>query len=185
MTIGATPAGSLPAGADLVVRSIRPDDAPALHAFHQRLSPDTVRRRFFAVHPDLTDAEARRFTAVGSGREAAQEVALVATVDELIVGVGRYVRIHMGEVAEVAFVVEDRYQGRGIATELLSLLARIAWDDGIRRFVADTFADNHAMLAVFGRTPRAVVIQTTRRDGSVVHLTMALAPPHSDLTLVG
>ncbi|GAC1340539.1 MAG: hypothetical protein NVSMB29_09600 [Candidatus Dormibacteria bacterium] len=161
----------------LVVRAIRPDEAPALQAFHHRLSPDTVRRRFFAVHPDLPDAEAHRFTTLTAGQQAA----LVATLDEEIVAVGRYVRLGTGAAAEVAFVVQDRYQGHGIATELLTLLARIGWEDGIRRFIADTFADNHAMLDVFRRTPRAVTVTTTRRDGDVVHLTMAVTPPAADL----
>lgn len=42
----------------LIVRAIRPDDAPSLQAFHHRLSPDTVRNRFFGVHPDLPASRA-------------------------------------------------------------------------------------------------------------------------------
>ncbi len=86
------------------------------------------------------------------------------------------IRLGSGD-AEVAFVVQDGYQGHGIGTELFTLLARIGWDDGVRRFVADTFADNHAMLDVFLHTPGAVTLMRTRRDGNVVHLTMAVTAP--------
>ena len=163
----------------LAVRSIRSDDAAALQSFHSRLSADTVRNRFFAAHPRLSDDEARRFTDLGPGQQA-----LVATLDHHIIGVGRYIRLVSGD-AEVAFVVQDGYQGHGIGTELFSLLARIGWDDGVRRFVADTYADNRAMLDVFMHTPGAVTVMTTRRDGSVIHLVMAVTPPGAVLTWIG
>ena len=82
----------------------------------------------------------------------------MATCDEQIVGVGRYIRLGERAAAEVAFVVLDTYQGHGIGTELFTLLARIGWDDGIRRFVADTFASNRAMLGIFTGTPAAAVV---------------------------
>jgi RimJ/RimL family protein N-acetyltransferase len=163
----------------LVVRAIRSDDATALQAFHHRLSADTVRNRFFAVHPRLSDDEARRFTDLDPGQQA-----LVATFDHRIIAVGRYIRLGSGE-AEVAFVVQDGYQGHGIGTELFTLLARIGWDDGIRCFVADTFADNGAMLDVFTHTPGAVTVVRTRRDGNVVHITMEITAPGAVLTWMG
>lgn len=152
----------------VVFRSIRPDDARGLQAFHARLSDDTIRNRFFGPHRALPAAEVHRFTSVVRGTE----VALVATVDEEIVAVGRYIRLGVDAAAEVAFVVQDGYQGHGIGTAPLTLLARIAWDDGIRRFVADTFATNRPMLDVFMYSPQAVTVMSTRRDGSVVHLVM-------------
>jgi RimJ/RimL family protein N-acetyltransferase len=173
----ADPPASVPG---LVIRAIRPDDAAALQAFHHRLSADTIRNRFFGPHPHLPDEEARRFTSLAAGQQA-----LVATFDGQIVGVGRYIRLGTGDAAEVAFVVQDGYQGHGIGSELLTLLARIGWDDGIRRFVADTFADNRAMLGVFMRTPSAATVMKTRRDGSAIHLTMAVTPPGAVLTWFG
>jgi RimJ/RimL family protein N-acetyltransferase len=159
---------------DLIFRPIRPDDASALQAFHRRLSDDTVRNRFFGPHRELTDQEARRFSSLTPG----SEVAFVATtVDDDIVAVGRYVRLGSGDAAEVAFVVEDSHQHRGIGTSLLTLLARLAWDDGIRRLVADTLTTNSAMIGIFLHTPAAVTVVTTRRSGSVVHLVMTLTQP--------
>ncbi len=174
----ADPPSSVPG---MVVRAIRSDDGSALQAFHYRLSPDPIRSRFFGAHPDLPDAEARRFTSPLAGHE----VALVALFGSEIVGVARYIRIGTGDGAEVAFVVEDRYQGHGIGTELFTLLARIGWNDGIRRFIADTLAENHTMLDVFRRTPHAVTVTEARRDGGVMHLTMSVTPPGADLTWFG
>src|ERR1700730_15781718 len=87
----------------IVIRSIRPDDATRLHAFHARLSDDTIRNRFFGAHRVLPDAEVRRFTSPVPGNDAA----LVATLDEEIVAVGRYNRFGGDDAAEVAFVVQD------------------------------------------------------------------------------
>lgn len=165
---------SCTARSDLILRAIRPDDASALQAFHRRLSADTIRNRFFGPHRELTDHEARCFSSLTPGSEAAF---VATTVDDGIVAVGRYVRIGHGDAAEVAFVVEDGYQHHGIGTSLLTLLAPLAWDDGIRRLVADTLSTNSAMLGIFLHTPAAVTVLTTRRDGSVVHLVMTLTQP--------
>jgi GNAT superfamily N-acetyltransferase len=163
----------------VVIRSIRPDDATRLRAFHARLSDDTIRNRFFGLHRFLPDAEVDRFTSPARGNE----VALVATVEEEIVAVGRYIRLS-GDAAEVAFVVQDAHQGHGIGSTLLTLLAQIAWDDGIHRFVADTFAANLAMLGVFMHTPGAVTVESTRRDGPVVHLVMGVVRAENSLALM-
>jgi GNAT superfamily N-acetyltransferase len=157
----------------VVVRSIRRADASSLRAFHRRLSADTIRNRFFGLHPELSAQEALRFTSLTSG----VETALVATIADRIVAVGRSVRLICGDAAEVAFVVEDEYEHHGIGTILLGLLARLGWADGVRRFVADTFVTNRSMLNVFMHTPSAVTVLTTRRDGSVVHIVMRITPP--------
>jgi RimJ/RimL family protein N-acetyltransferase len=163
-----------PTPSDPILRSIRPSDASALRAFHQRLSEDTVRNRYFGPHGELTDQEARRFCSLTPGSEAA---CVATNAHEDIVAVGRYIRLGAGDSAEVAFVVEDSYQRRGIGTSLLRLLARRAWDDGIRRLVADTLSTNSAMLSIFLHTPAAVTVVTTRRDGCVIHLVMTLMQP--------
>jgi RimJ/RimL family protein N-acetyltransferase len=162
-----------PASSGLTVRAIRPDDAASLKAFHLLLSNETIRNRYFSAHRELTDAEAQRLTALPVGDEAA----FVATEGDGIVAVGRFIRLGGTDAAEVAFVVADRWQHHGIGTELLWLLARRGWSDGIRRFIADTLVDNHAMLAVFMHTPAAVTVESTSRDGSVIHLVMRVSEP--------
>lgn len=132
-------------GTTVHVRPIRPDDAAQLVTFHQGLSSRSVYRRFFSVHPTLSDAEVERFTCV----DYANRLALVAEVDEKIVAVARYDRSPGNPEAEVAFVVTDAFQHHGIATMMLELLAHAAWRSGITTFVASTLAENREMLNVF------------------------------------
>jgi acetyl coenzyme A synthetase (ADP forming)-like protein len=133
-------------GGSIHIRPVQPADAPALAAFHARLSPETVRMRFFSVKPVLTPAELERFTTV----DHVARVALVAELGGQLVGVARYDRLaDEPDEAEVAFVVADEHQGRGIGTVLLAHLASAARERGITRFVAETLAENRAMLGVF------------------------------------
>lgn len=127
------------------VRPITAPDADRLRAFHARLSRETVYNRFFAYRPSLSDADVARFTQV----DHVDRVALVATLQDAIIGVVRYDRLSGTDEAEVAFVVEDPHQGRGLGAVLLEHLAAAARERGIARFVADTLPSNRAMLTVF------------------------------------
>jgi RimJ/RimL family protein N-acetyltransferase len=129
----------------LRVRPMRPDDGPALVAFHEALSPDSQYMRFFTAHPHLAPAEVDRFTHVDYDRR----LALVAELAGTLVGVGRYDRIGDTPDAEVAFVVADSYQCHGLGGALLHRLAAAAADRGIGRFVAETLPGNQRMLRVF------------------------------------
>ena len=122
------------------VRPIDPTDGPALVAFHEGLSPETV-----SAKPALDDTEVERFTHVDHDAR----VALVAELGDRLVGVARYDRTADEREAEVAFVVADEHQGRGIGTVLLEHLAAAARERGITRFVAETLPDNRRMLEVF------------------------------------
>ncbi len=129
------------------VRPIRPDDTARLQAFHLRLSSDSIMFRFFRLLPTLSDTDAQRFTHL----DYRDRMALVATEgqgeDERILGVVRYERISP-DTAEVAFVVEDRWQGHGIATALLRRLAPYARKLGVTHMLAVTMAANAKMLDV-------------------------------------
>jgi succinyl-CoA synthetase alpha subunit/GNAT superfamily N-acetyltransferase len=76
-------------------------------------------------------------------------VALVAILGDDIIGVGRYDRWPGKDEAEVAFIVDDEHQGRGISTVMLEHLSAIARARGITRFTAEVLPDNRSMLAVF------------------------------------
>ena len=149
------PGGPLPGDweADVVLndggtahlRPIRPDDADRLREFHSRLSQQTVYNRFFAYHPTLSDADVARFTTV----DHVDRVALVATLHGQIIGVVRYDRLPGADEGEVAFVVQDAHQGRGLGPVLLEHLAAAARERGVVRFTADVLPTNRAMLGVF------------------------------------
>jgi RimJ/RimL family protein N-acetyltransferase len=134
-------------GGRVHVRAIRADDTKRLSMFHRKLSPESIIFRFFHYVPELSPKEAERFTHV----DYDNRMALVATAgegdDEEILGVVRYDSIGP-ETAEVAFVVEDHWQGHGIATSLLHRLAAYARDHGFTTFVALTMGNNSRMIEV-------------------------------------
>src|SRR4051794_39176325 len=127
------------------LRPIRPDDADALIAMHARLSSKTIYMRFFAPYPTILPKDLERFTHVDYDRR----VAFVLLVDGKLVAVGRYEGVPDSDMAEVAFVVQDDQQGRGIGSVLLEHLAAAGQERGIRRFEADVLTGNRAMLGVF------------------------------------
>ena len=138
-------------GRIVTLRAIQPDDAERLQAFHRRLTPDTVIYRFFHYMPELSAEEAYWFTHLDYDQRMAFVVTSPAEGDasgEAIHAVGRYESLG-SERAEVAFVVEDAWQGSGLASTLLRRLASFARDRGLTTFVAVTMGSNIRMQNVF------------------------------------
>lgn len=134
----------------VAIRPIRDDDHDRLSESHERLSPESRYRRFFAVKPHLTKADLRYLVEI----DGCDHFALVATRPEVdgepIVGVARFIRIPENrEVAEVAIVVADDEQGRGVGTQLVARLAEQAVARGVRRFRATMLADNLPIHRLF------------------------------------
>jgi RimJ/RimL family protein N-acetyltransferase len=157
-----------PAPVAVEIRAMQADDAAALVRFHASLSPHTTYLRFFSIHPELTPQEVERFPHV----DHREREALVAVADGSIVGVGRFDRIPGSPDAEVAFVVADSWQGRGVGTVLFRSLLLRARQLGVERFTADTLAHNRRMLNLFHRCGLPV---TSRFDGDVVRVVIDLA----------
>ena len=126
------------------VRPICPADADGIRRFHAGQSAESIYLRFFAPLRELSDSDVHRFTHV----DYADRVALVATMRDDIVGIGRYDRID-ARSAEVAFNISDHFQGKGIGSVLLEHLAAIAQEFGIARFTAEVLPQNRKMLSVF------------------------------------
>ncbi|HET7738188.1 MAG TPA: GNAT family N-acetyltransferase [Tepidiformaceae bacterium] len=150
------------------VRRIRPDDSERLREFHGRLSERSQRLRFFGAMKRLRESLADRLTTVDFVDRAAFVVSEPG--DDAIHGVGRYERIDRVS-AEVAFVVEDSYQGQGLATELLYHLASHARRQGIARFTAVTLVENRVMIEVFARSGFPM---TVKMDPPVDEITLAI-----------
>lgn len=139
-------------GGTVRIRPIRRADAPLHRAFFERLSPATRYLRFFSPKPTISDAEVEHFTSV----DYRDRMAFVALTGDRIIAVARYDRLlpAAGEPdapieAEVAFVIDDEHQGRGIGSMMLELLAVAAREAGIERFTAEVLPDNQRMLRVF------------------------------------
>ncbi|MEQ4719950.1 GNAT family N-acetyltransferase [Nonomuraea sp. B19D2] len=150
------------------VRPIKPADADRLRSFYSRLSDESIYFRFFGPRPRLSDREVERFTNV----DYVNRVALIATIGTEMVAVIRYDRTGPGE-AEVAFLVEDAHQGRGVASVLLEHLAATARERGIERFVADVLPANMRMTGLLRQA--GYTAQSQFEDG-VVRMTLDLTP---------
>jgi len=137
-------------GTTMRLRPIRPEDVPNLFAFHERLSIESLRMRYFTPRRRLTNEVARHLCTVDF-RDRAAFVASPLDSDT-IHGIGRYER-DAPRSAEVAFIVEDALQGQGIGPALLARLAEHARSQGIDRFTAAVLNENTAMLAVFRASP--------------------------------
>jgi acyl-CoA synthetase (NDP forming)/GNAT superfamily N-acetyltransferase len=164
-------------GGTVHVRPIRPDDGPRLEALHGRLSSESIYLRFFSAHPRLTTREVEHFTHV----DHESRFALVALLGDDLIAVVRYDGWPGRTDAEVALVVDDAHQGRGIGTVLLEHLAAAARERGITKFTATVLPSNRRMLSVF----RSAGFQTARQlaDG-VVDVVLALDPDEAALAAI-
>jgi len=159
-------------GTPLAIRSVRSDDRDRMREAYARLSPEAIYLRLFAPKKDLSEPELTRLIEVDFDREVALVATIGAGTQESVIGGGRYVSANNDRrAAEVAFTVDGRYRGQGIASRLLQHLAAIARGRGITRFEAEVLAENRPMLAVFARSGLAM---ERRRDGSVVHVELTL-----------
>jgi acyl-CoA synthetase (NDP forming)/GNAT superfamily N-acetyltransferase len=137
----------LGSGDTAYIRPLTTDDKAALADFHQRQSPDSVYRRYFSPKPKLNARELDHFTDI----DMVNRVALAVESQNQFVAWASYERWPGRNEAEAAFMVDDEFHGRGIATLLLEHLAAIAQSNGIERFTAEVLGDNRGMLAVFSK----------------------------------
>jgi GNAT superfamily N-acetyltransferase len=157
------------ANCDFSVRPIAPSDADALVRFHEQLSDQTIRLRYFNLHRNLAPDEVAHLTCV----DGFNRVAYVVERKGEIVGVGRYDRCDQPCRAEVAFVVADEFQHHGLGPMLFERLVETAKLAGIGEFCASVLAENATMLAVFHS---AGFPFAEERFGDVVELTMEIGP---------
>jgi acyl-CoA synthetase (NDP forming)/RimJ/RimL family protein N-acetyltransferase len=163
-------------GATAHLRPIRPDDADRLVEFYGRVSDDSKYFRFFAPYPTLSPRDVETFTQV----DHTDRVALIVLIGDEMIAVGRYERIDAGQ-AEVAFLVEDDHQGRGVGSVLLEHLAQAARERGIGRFVAEVLPHNHKMITVFSEAGYTIASRLT--DG-IVHVEFEIRPTDDSIDVM-
>ena len=162
-------------GLRVTVRAIRPDDKAALAAAFKGLDERTIRLRFFASKEELTPRELKDATEVDFVRTVALVTCLQDAAGEKIIGAGRYMVFGDTEPpdrAEVAFTVEEDYQGLGIASITIRHLASVARQQGIAQFHAEVLQENKGMLAVFQRS--GFPMKQDCAEG-IIHVTLSLA----------
>ncbi|MFI0263488.1 GNAT family N-acetyltransferase [Streptomyces sp. NPDC017056] len=168
------------------IRPIAPDDAQRLISFYEQVSDESKYYRFFAPYPRLSDRDVHRFT----HHDYVDRVGLAATVGGEFIATVRYDRIDErgrpakesgADQAEVAFLVQDAHQGRGVASALLEHIAAVARERGIRRFAAEVLPANTKMIKVF--TDAGYTQQRTFEDG-VVRLEFDLEPTEQSMAVM-
>jgi acyl-CoA synthetase (NDP forming)/GNAT superfamily N-acetyltransferase len=149
LLVGSNSYALLTDGACVQIRAAVPGDWQAVHDFATALERESVYRRFFGFpkYPGKIIADA--VCAPGPVGVPASRGALLALLDDRIVGLAEWIRAERPEEAELAFAVADGLHGHGVATLLAEHLLDVARRVGVRRFVAVTQADNRAMLNVF------------------------------------
>ena len=167
------------------IRPITTEDAERLVSFYEQVSDESKYYRFFAPYPRLSarTSTASPTTTTWTGWASRSTIGgeFIATV--------RYDRIDAhgparpsapADEAEVAFLVQDAHQGRGVASALLEHIAAVARERGIRRFAAEVLPANNKMIKVF--RDAGYTQKRSFEDGSV-HLTLDLEPTAESLAV--
>ena len=161
-------------GTPVTIRAIRHEDKARLVSAFKNLDRESIYTRFFQYVTELTDQALQRATEIDFDRE----VALVVTVnpgdEEIIIGSGRYIvsaETDAGRSAEVAFIVEEDYQGLGVAGRIFRHLVQIGRQNKVSRLTADVLSGNQAMLRVFVGSGLPMKQQ---REGTVTQVTLQL-----------
>ncbi|MGW4728732.1 bifunctional acetate--CoA ligase family protein/GNAT family N-acetyltransferase [Streptomyces shenzhenensis] len=166
------------------IRPITVDDAGRLVSFYEQVSDESKYYRFFAPYPRLSAKDVHRFT----HHDFVDRVGLAATVGGEFIATVRYDRIGAAgapasapaDEAEVAFLVQDAHQGRGVASALLEHIAAVARERGIRRFAAEVLPANTKMIKVF---MDAGYTQKRSFEDGVVRLEFDLEPTARSLAV--
>ncbi|MGA3095786.1 MAG: bifunctional acetate--CoA ligase family protein/GNAT family N-acetyltransferase [Bryobacteraceae bacterium] len=143
-------------GTPVTIRPIRPEDEPAMVKFHETLSERSVYLRYFHLmnlEQRTTHERLTRICFIDYDRE----MALVAvrrnpeTSESEILGVGRMMKILGGNEGEVAVLVSDKWQGRGLGKELLARLVTVGGDEKLSKLGADILPDNRDIMRICER----------------------------------
>ena len=137
-------------GSPIEIRALRHEDEADMLAAIEQTSVESLQRRFFVIKRRFSEKERAYFMDI----DFKNHVAIVALADEtdrkVIVGGGRYIVFEPGR-AEMAFVVIDAWQGRGVGSVLMRHLIKIANDAGLKELTAEVLPENKAMMKVFGK----------------------------------
>ena len=153
-------------------RAIKPSDEEEMRRLFYRFSDQSVYYRYFAPIKTMPHSKMQGYVNIDFSRV----MSIVGLVGEAghghIIAEARFIRDEKGPSADVAFVVDEKYQGIGIATYLYKLLIRLAKDRGIQYLTADVLATNKGMMKVFEKEGAPV---TAKLDHGVYHLTIPLS----------
>jgi GNAT superfamily N-acetyltransferase len=133
-------------GTAVRIRPIRPADVRWIIPAFRRLSTETIYQRFFTTMKELPEEMARRFTNVDHVKRQALVAEILKGVSYQPAGIARYEPSDKNGEAEVAVLVTDRYQDRGVGRVLFHAILQAGIENGIDTFCADILSENRRML---------------------------------------
>jgi acyl-CoA hydrolase/GNAT superfamily N-acetyltransferase len=153
-------------GLDLLLRPVKITDEPMLKSFFYDLSFDSMYKRFFSARKDMPHKRLQDFVAVDWSRKMEILATISEKEKETIIGLGQYELNPDMHSAEVALVVRDKYQGRGVGRELLSYLIHLARRQGLLGFTGEVLVENASMVRLFEK----MGFETAKRSEEEVYL---------------
>jgi acyl-CoA hydrolase/GNAT superfamily N-acetyltransferase len=161
-------------GLHLILRPVKLTDEPLLKEFFYSLSENTLYRRFIQLRKEIPHEWLQNLSVIDYTNEMVILAILIENLKETVVGVGQYAIYEHTNYAEVAFVVRDAYQNRGIGWELLSYLTLLAKKQGLVGFTAEVLVENVTMMHLFEKSGFDIQRKT---DGSIYGLKMGFRNP--------
>ena len=157
-------------GLRLLLRPVKLSDEHLLKDFFYSLSNDSMYRRFISTRTDMHHERLQPFVVIDYTKEMVIVALLQQQEKEMIAGMAQYLIDENTHTAEVAFVVRDDHQGKGIGAELLSYVTYLARKSGLLGFTAAVLMENRQMLQLFEKM--GFIIEK-RADGGVYELKMS------------
>lgn len=154
---------------EMLLRPVKISDEPVLKDFFYSLSDNSMYRRFISFRKDMPHERLQEFVVIDYTKEIVILAVAGSEETETVVGVGQYGIDENSHTAEVAFVVRDDHQNKGIGTSLLSYLTYLAKRQGLLGFTAEVLTENLAMLHVFEKMGFDI---QKRSEGGVYELKM-------------
>ncbi|HSB33447.1 MAG TPA: GNAT family N-acetyltransferase [Nitrospirota bacterium] len=157
-------------GLDIFLRPVKLSDEHLLKDFFYSLSNDSMHRRFISTRTDMPHDRLQPFVVIDYTKEMVILAVLQQEKAEIIVGMAQYLIDETNHTAEVAFVVRDNFQGKGIGATLLSYVTYLARRKGLHGFTAAVLMENTQMLQLFEKAGFNI---EKRTDSGIYELTMS------------
>ena len=160
-------------GTEIFFRPVKPTDESALSEMLYSLSPESIRTRYMTRSMTFPHKDVQRFTNIDYNLNLAIVGTVPGVSGEEIVAIAQYFLEPRTQAAEVAFLVQDEWQQKGMGTLLLAYLTKVAKQRGVKSFYAKVLPTNRPMLSVFYNSGFKV---NTEFDGEVYSIKYDLTP---------
>lgn len=138
-------------GISVRFRAIKPSDEEEMRRLFYRFSDEAVYYRYFSTVKTMPHSRMQEYVNV----DFSQTMSIVGIIEEhgheYIIAESRYIKNRQNLFAEVAFIVDEKYQRLGIATYMYQMLVRLAKEEGVKGFTADVLFSNIEMMKVFAK----------------------------------